>query len=70
MSFQPGDKVVINRGVIAEIVVYDTEANRLVYKHEVGGGTNTVYGHISNTQIDAFPSAPAVVEDADPEPAA
>ena len=66
MSFNPGDKVLIGGNLLAEIVVYDEQSNSLVYKHTpAGGGSDTVYAHVSNTRVEALPGAVAA-----PEPAA
>lgn len=50
-KFDKGDWVLVNGSVVAEIHTYDEDNDRLVYVHEVGGGTNTVYGHISQTRL-------------------
>ena len=55
MSFNRGDKVIVNDGLIAEILVYDEEANIVTYVHSpAGGGTDTVTAHVSNTKIVPF----------------
>lgn len=61
-KFNPGDKVVVNGGLIATIESYDESLNLLTYSHGVHGGTNTVYAHISHTDIQPF-----VVSNAQPE---
>lgn len=67
-KFKPGDKVIVNHGVVATIVSYNTQANRLVYEITQGGGTNTVYGHISNTHLVGI-DLPSVADLTTEEPA-
>jgi hypothetical protein len=71
-KFNVGDQVLVNGAVVAEITTYDEQADRLVYVVSVGGGTDTVYGHISNTRLQRLVSV-ATGEDAEdeaPEPSA
>jgi hypothetical protein len=57
-----GDKVLIN-GQPATIIVIDETANSLVFETELdGGGTNTTYAHVSNSRIEALPTAEPAVE--------
>ena len=54
-KFSEGDKVLVNGGLVAEIVRYDELANVLVYKHNLpSGGTDSVYAHVSNTRLEPF----------------
>lgn len=55
-KFNTGDKVIINGALVAEILTYDEGSDRIAYVTSVGGGTNTVYDHISKTRVDAFPT--------------
>lgn len=50
-EFNVGDLVMVNGGIVATIHTYDAENDRLVYVSEVGGGTDTTYGHISQTRL-------------------
>jgi hypothetical protein len=50
--FVPGDTVIVNRGTIATIITYSEEDNRFSFKVGDGGGSNTTYAHISNTQLE------------------
>ena len=67
MSFNRGDKVLINNNLVATIENYSPETNLVVFVSEpAGGGTNTHTEHISLTTIDLIePAAPveSVVED-------
>lgn len=73
MSFNVGDRVLVNGGLVATIKVYDEVVNQLVYTTELpGGATNDTYGHISNTNLELLdqPAAPQVDElplDEDPK---
>lgn len=58
MSFIEGDRVIVNNGIVATINVYDEENNRLVYTHEVGGGTNVVYDHITGNKLEYLTGTP------------
>ena len=54
-KFKEGDSVLVNGGVVATILKYDTEANILVYETKLhGGATDTVTAHVSNTRIEPF----------------
>lgn len=63
-EFNPGDKVLVNGALVAEIVTYHPETNNVLYKHPVGGGINTVTAHITHTKIEHL-NPPAV--DGEPE---
>ena len=53
MSYSKGDKVLLNGGVVAEIVNYDEGANVIVLKATpYGGGEDIITAHISNTRIE------------------
>lgn len=67
MTFQRGDKVIVNRGLLATIDVYDVESNLVTYHHEADGGVNTVYAHISNTDIEPLVDLAAKHEAKDDE---
>ena len=58
-KFQKGQQVIVNGGLIATIESYDESLNLLTYSPSVQGGTNTVYAHISHTQLEPF-GAPSV----------
>lgn len=51
-KFKAGDRVVVNGALVAEILTYDEASNVVAYVSQVGGGTDTTYGHISNTKIE------------------
>lgn len=74
MSFNPGDKVIVNSGVIATILSYDEGINLVTYKVDLAGGSHERRTeHITNTTITALPELPfegkhsASDEDADDE---
>jgi len=59
-----GDKVLIDGAQIATILSYNVEANLLSYETGLaGGGSNTVYAHISNTRIEDLPGDVGVLAD-------
>lgn len=64
-EFNPGDKVLVNGALVAEIVTYHPETNNVLYKHPVGGGINTVTAHITHTKIEHL--NPPAVDDDEPE---
>jgi hypothetical protein len=52
-KFERGEKVLVNRNVIAEVLRYDEETDNFVYViRPLGGGTETVTAHISQTTIE------------------
>jgi hypothetical protein len=57
-KFSAGDKVIVNGNLVAEILLWDEDADRLTFVTvPAGGGTDTVYGHISQYRVEAFPVA-------------
>lgn len=51
-KFNPGDKVLINGSLVATIQTYSEENDRIAYvSTPPGGGTDTTYGHISQTRV-------------------
>lgn len=51
-KFNPGDKVLINGALVAVIQTYSEENDRIAYvSTPPGGGTDTTYGHISQTRV-------------------
>ena len=59
-----GDKVLIDGAQIAVIESYNVEANLVTYTTGLaGGGSNTVYAHISNTRIEDLPGDAGVLAD-------
>jgi hypothetical protein len=65
-KFVPGDRVLVNGSLVAEIHTYDEDSNVLVYTASVGGGTDTTYAHISQTRLEHLIQAP-VGSDTRPE---
>lgn len=60
-DFQPGDFVVVNGGLLAEIVTYNEDINLVVYKSIPSGGGYEIHtDHISQTRIE--PVVPAEPE--------
>jgi len=55
-EFVAGDKVLVNRGIIAEIVTYDVGSNTLVYIIKDGNSENRVHAHVSNTTVEHYPT--------------
>lgn len=51
-EFTPGQKVIVNGGLIATVVNYSPETNLVIVEHPVGSSTNTVTLHISNTTLE------------------
>lgn len=70
-DFQPGDFVVVNGGLLAEIVTYNEDINLVVYKSIPSGGGYEIHtDHISQTRIELASqpeSAPAPAEPEQPE---
>ena len=64
-KFQAGDKVLVNGSLVAEIETYDEELNVVRYTAQVGGGSDTTTGHISQTRIEHLVQ-PAVGSDERP----
>ena len=64
-KYKTGDKVLINGAQIAVIDSYVSgEPNLVVYTTSLaGGGTDTVYAHISNTRIEDLPGDAGVLAD-------
>lgn len=58
MSFNVGDIVNYNGGVIAKVVSYNEKADRLILETKVGGAENTIHGHISTSQLTLIEAAP------------
>jgi hypothetical protein len=52
-KFERGDKILVNRNVVAEVLLYDEGTNNLVYViRPLGGGTETVTVPISQVTIE------------------
>lgn len=52
-KFNTGDRVLINGNLVATIQTYDENNDRIAYVSvPPGGGTDTVYGHISQTRVE------------------
>ena len=63
-KYKVGDKVLIDGAQIAVIDSYNVEANLVTYTTGLaGGGSNTVYAHISNTRIEDLPGDAGVLAD-------
>ena len=63
-KYKTGDKVLVNGAQIGVIDTYNVEANLFTYTTATaGGGSNTVYAHISNTRIEDLPSGAEVLAD-------
>lgn len=60
-EFKPGDRVLVDFSLVAEIQTYDTDSDRLVIVSRAGGSENTIYGHISNTRLEHLPESTPVV---------
>lgn len=61
-----GSRVLINKGLVAEIVSYSPEANNVVYVVREGNSANYTTSHISNTDIELLDTGThAVVADDD-----
>ena len=69
-KFKVGDKVLVNRGLVAEVVVWDEPNNLVVYTYKVGLGTDTVTAPISHTDVRPLSEAGEVLggEDYDHRP--
>lgn len=65
MSYNVGDRVLVNGGVVATILAYDEDANIVVWEHKPhGGGADRVTSHISNTRLEPVADKTAVEVDA------
>lgn len=54
-EFKAGDTVLVNRALVATLVSYDPENDRVVFEAKVGGGTNRTTAHITQTTIEVLP---------------
>lgn len=60
--FNPGDRVVANKSIVATVLVYDEASGRLSLEQELGGGaTNNIQGPISSYDLELLVT-PAVTE--------
>lgn len=49
-QFQPGDRVLVNGNIVAEILSYSDDDNIVTFQHApYGGGTDTVTSHLRTT---------------------
>jgi hypothetical protein len=55
-KYKAGDRVLVDGAQVATILSYSEGANLFTYEVGLaGGGSNTVYAHISNTRIEDLP---------------
>lgn len=67
-KFNAGDKVLINGALVATIQTYDEDNDRIAYVSvPPGGGTDTTYGHISQTRVQHLVSEAEAVQVAEAE---
>lgn len=53
-GFKPGDRVLVNGGSVAEILVYDVPTDVLVVVTKAGSSTDRATYHISQTRLERF----------------
>lgn len=57
-KFNAGDRIIVNGNLVATIQSFDEENDRLVFVvTPAGGGSETVYGHISQHRLELLPEA-------------
>lgn len=65
-KFAKGERVVIDGSLIATIQTYDEANDRIAYVSvPPGGGTNTTYGHISQTRVERLVTTEEVLKHSD-----
>lgn len=62
-AFQAGDRVLVNRGLVAKVLVWDEPNNLVVYQYSVGRGTDTVTAPISHTDVRPASEVDSVFKD-------
>ena len=62
-KFNPGDRVLVGGNFVATVHTYDEDNNRLVLVQQQNGGTNTIYGHISDYSLEPLSQVVAATSD-------
>lgn len=68
-NFKPGDKVLVNGGLVGVIDVYDVATDVLVVTSKAGGSTDRATYHISQTRLQHIVTDVVTSDERPAEPA-